>query len=58
MRVRPRSPGIVDYEPYRELFGEFMDVSRRHLVVNDKTDAAVVAREIRAGLEEGKYRLL
>jgi hypothetical protein len=54
-----RAEGIInDYTHYHELYADFMDVGRRHLIVNDQTDPAATAQLIREGLEEGKFRLL
>jgi hypothetical protein len=54
-----RAEGIIsDYTTYRDLYADFKEVGRRHLIVNDQTDPAATARMIRAGLEEGKFRLL
>ena len=54
-----RAEGIInDYTPYHDLYADFNDVSRRHLIVNDQADATAVARQIREGLDEGKFRML
>jgi adenylate kinase family enzyme len=58
-RCACRAEGIInDYSHYHDLYADFKDVGRRHLIVNDQADAATVARQIREGLEEGKFRLL
>jgi adenylate kinase family enzyme len=58
-RCAGRAEGIIsDYATYRDLYADFKEVGRRHLIVNDQTDPAATARMIRAGLEEGKFRLL
>src|SRR5580658_3975055 len=58
-RCAGRAEGIInDYAPYHDLYADFGDVGRRHLIVNDQTDAVGTARLIREGLEEGKFRLL
>jgi adenylate kinase family enzyme len=58
-RCAGRAEGIInDYTQYHDLYADFKDVSRRHLVVNDQTDPAATALLIREGLYEGKFRLL
>ena len=58
-RCAGRAEGTIhDYASYLDLYADFKDVSRRHLIVNDQTDAAAVARQIREGLDEKKFRLL
>jgi hypothetical protein len=58
-RCAGRAEGIInDYAPYRDLYTDFREVARRHLIVNDQTDPAATAQLIREGLEEGKFRLL
>jgi adenylate kinase family enzyme len=58
-RCAGRAEGIInDYTHYHDLYAYFMDVGRRHLIVNDQTDPAATAQLIREGLEEGKFRLL
>jgi hypothetical protein len=58
-RCAGRAEGIInDYAPYRDLYADFKEAGRRHLIVNDRTDPAATARLIREGLEEGKFRLL
>lgn len=58
-RAARRSSGIItDYTPYRELYSAFNEAGRRHIVPDEKGDAGVIARQIREGLDEGKYRLL
>ncbi|HUB62101.1 MAG TPA: AAA family ATPase [Puia sp.] len=58
-RCAGRAEGIItDYGPYRDLYTDFSDIGRRHIIVNDQTDPAATAQLIRTGLEEGKFRLL
>jgi adenylate kinase family enzyme len=58
-RCAGRAEGTIhDYAPYQDLYNDFKDVSRRHLIINDRTDAAAIARQIREGLDEKKFRLL
>jgi adenylate kinase family enzyme len=58
-RAAGRAEGIInDYAPYRDLYTDFREAGRRHLIVNDQTDPVATARLIREGLEEGKFRLL
>jgi hypothetical protein len=58
-RCAGRAEGVIpDYAPYLDLYADFKDVARRHLVINDETDPTAMARQIRAGLDEGKFRLL
>jgi adenylate kinase family enzyme len=58
-RAAGRAEGIIDdYAHYHDLYADFQDVSRRHLIVNDQTGPAATARQIREGLDEGKFRLL
>jgi len=58
-RAAGRMEGAIrDYAACLELYADFKDVARRHVLANDDTDAAVVARQIREGLDEGKFRLL
>jgi len=58
-RCAGRAGGIIsDYAAYLELYADFREVGRRHVIVNDDIDAVVAARQIREGLNEGKFRLL
>jgi hypothetical protein len=58
-RCAGRAEGIInDYAHYHDLYADFKDVGRRHLIVNDQSDPAATARLIREGLDEGKFRLL
>ena len=58
-RCAGRAEGIInDYAHYHDLYADFADVGRRHLIVNDQCEAAATARLIREGLDEGKFRLL
>jgi adenylate kinase family enzyme len=58
-RAAGRTEGIItDYAPYHDLYADFDQVSRRHLVCDDSADAATIATHIREGLTEGKFRLL
>jgi hypothetical protein len=58
-RCAGRAEGIInDYTPYLDLYADFGNVGRRHLIIDDQNDAAAVARQIREGLDEGKFRLL
>lgn len=58
-RAAGRPEGAIpDYATYAELYADFKSVGRRHLIANDETDAASVARLIREGLDAGKFRLL
>lgn len=58
-RAAARAEGVItDYGPYKELYTDFEDVPRRHVVLNDQDDPAATARLIREGLDEGKFRLL
>ena len=59
VRAASRAEGAIsDYGPYLDLYSDFKNVARRHLVMNDGSDPAATARLIRDGLEEGKFRLL
>jgi hypothetical protein len=59
IRAAGRTEGVItDYTPYRELYTAFDETARRHVIRNDEDDARLVARQIREGLDEGKYRLL
>lgn len=58
-RAAGRAEGIItDYAPYHDLYADFDQVGRRHLVCDDNSDAAAMAARIREGLTEGKFRLL
>jgi predicted kinase len=58
-RAASRAEGIIaDYTPYHDLYADFDQVGRRHLVDDDTTDAVTIAARIREGLTEGKFRLL
>ncbi|HEY1676950.1 MAG TPA: AAA family ATPase [Candidatus Sulfotelmatobacter sp.] len=56
-RAASRAQGqISDYTPYRELHAAF-DEAERYIIHDDTSDAATVAKLIRKGLDEGKFRL-
>jgi hypothetical protein len=58
-RAAGRLEGVIsDYTPYKELYADFREAGRRHLISDDLSDAATVAAQIREGLEEGRFRLL
>jgi gluconate kinase len=58
-RAAGRPEGVIaDYTPYRELYSAFDETGRRHMICDDKGDAAMIARQVREGLDEGKFRLL
>jgi|HubBroStandDraft_4_1064222.scaffolds.fasta_scaffold60164_2 hypothetical protein len=58
-RCAGRAEGIInDYAPYQDLYNDFKDVGRRHLIVDDRNDPVATARLIREGLDEKKFRLL
>ena len=56
-RAAMRNEGkITDYEPYHELYSSF-DEAERYIIHDDKSDAAAIAKVIRKGLDEGRFRL-
>lgn len=58
-RAAARGEGCIpDYGPYKDLYADFEQVPRRHVIVNDAMDAPAIAWQIRTGLNEGKFRLL
>lgn len=58
-RAGRRTEGVIsDYGSYLELYADFADVARRHLIVDEGSDPAATARQIRQGIDEGKFRLL
>jgi adenylate kinase family enzyme len=58
-RAAKRLEGVIpDYTPYSELYADFREAGRRHLISDDLSDAAVIAGRIREGLDEGRFRLL
>lgn len=59
VRAASRKEGrIACYEGYGDLYDDFREVARRHLVINDHSDPKETAKLIREGLSEGTFRLL